>query len=461
MKKLILIPILILLFPLHVGPALLSGSLKSAASPLAHAEMRSLHAFAEYKEDLSRRGHDLGAQGVLLETLDGSAILAEHNPDITFNPASVMKLATSLVALAKLGPDHRYRTSFLADGVIDTAARKLDGDLVVEGGADPMFSADDAQKVASELSKRGVGQVTGSLRVAGPFYYYARGYTSNLSRETSANKLKTALVRAGIHINGSPVFGEVSGSPILSHDSKPLRELLLYQNAYSSNAVAEVIGESVGGPQAVQEFLVDELGIRESDVYVGHTSGLDFNRITPRASLKVLRALVKVSDSFGMKPEDIMPVAGIDSGTLRARLARDDVRGAVVAKTGTLVSFDNGVSTLVGIANTKRGPLLFGIFNSVGSVFGYRRLQDEFLGEIIEEEGGAQPVARTHNALAEGEVGDNANESGNDHASQDEPAKKEPARKAAATKAAVKKSPAKKRSEKPAARSASKRKSKR
>jgi D-alanyl-D-alanine carboxypeptidase/D-alanyl-D-alanine-endopeptidase (penicillin-binding protein 4) len=452
MKKLLFIPLLILFFPMHSGPALLSASLKSAAAPLAHAEVRTLQAFEQYKEDLSRRGHDLEMQGIVIERLDGKAILAEHNAEITFNPASVMKLATSLVAITNFGPDHRYRTNFLAGGAINTATRKLEGDLVVEGGTDPMFSAEDAQEVASELSRRGIGQVTGSLRIAGPFYYYARGYTSNLSRETSANKLKTALERAGIRISGPPIFGEATGTLILSHDSDPLRQLLLYQNAYSSNAVAEVIGESVGGPYAVQEFLVDQLGIRESDIYVGHTSGLDFNRITPRASLKVLRGLIAVCESSGMKIEDVMPVAGIDSGTLRARLARDDVRGAVVAKTGTLVSFDNGVSTLVGIANTKRGPVLFAIFNSIGSVFGYRKLQDEFLGEIIEESGGAQPVARTHNALAEDEGDENSNEAGESQEAGDKTAAKKSDKQAS-----VKKSPAKKSSEKPAGRAASKR----
>jgi len=85
---------------------------------------------------------------------------------------------------------------------------------------------------------------------------------------------------------------------------------------------------------------------------------LDFNRITPRATLKVLRALIKVLADHSLKPEDVMPVAGVDSGTLRSRLGGEDVRGAVVAKTGSLVSIDKGVSTLVGIAYTRAsGPL--------------------------------------------------------------------------------------------------------
>jgi hypothetical protein len=103
-----------------------------------------------------------------------------------------------------------------------------------------------------------------------------------------------------------------------------------------------------------------------------------------------------------LKPEDVMAVAGIDSGTLRGRLCREDVRGAVVAKTGTLVSIDNGVSTLVGIAYTRaHGPLLFAVFNSGGNVQAYRRLQDQFIERLIAEEGGALTATRNEDGLAD------------------------------------------------------------
>jgi D-alanyl-D-alanine carboxypeptidase len=96
-----------------------------------------------------------------------------------------------------------------------------------------------------------------------------------------------------------------------------------------------------------------------------------------------------------------MPVAGVDSGTLRTRLDREDVRGSVIAKTGTLVSIDNGVSTLVGIAYTRaHGPLLFAVFNSGGNVHAYRRLQDQFIERLIADEGGALSARRNEDALA-------------------------------------------------------------
>jgi serine-type D-Ala-D-Ala carboxypeptidase/endopeptidase (penicillin-binding protein 4) len=402
LKRFVLLPIIILLLASPIQDASVFGNIDAPPAPAAAAEAPPLRAVEEYKELLRTRGQNLDDQGILVQTLDSQTTLAEHNADIAFNPASVMKLATSLVALAKFGPDYRYRTNFLADGAIDAGARKLNGDLVVEGAADPMFSAQDAQEVAAELSKLGIGRVTGALRVAGPFYYFATGYHSNLSRETSAAKLRTALQAAGIRIEGATVSGDKAGTLLVAHYSEPLLHILFYQNAHSSNAIAEVVGESVGGPQAVQAFLTKQAGLRDSEIYVGRTSGLEFNRITPRAALQVLRRLIALLANYSLKPEDLMPVAGIDSGTLRARFVSDAARGAVVAKTGTLVSLDNGVSTLVGIAYTKAGgPLLLAVLNSDGGVHSYRRLQDEFIERLIAEKGGPAPVARSEDALAD------------------------------------------------------------
>jgi D-alanyl-D-alanine carboxypeptidase/D-alanyl-D-alanine-endopeptidase (penicillin-binding protein 4) len=400
-KRLIILPLVILLFPTHVREREIAADV-NFPTKAGNSESAPLQALSEYIDLIQSRGQKPDDQGVLIETLEHPQSLAEHNADVTFNPASGMKLATSLAALAKLGPDYRYRTNFLADGTVEARSRTLQGDLVVDGSADPMFSQYDAQEVALQLSRIGVAKVTGALRIAGPFYYFATGYHSNLSPQTSAAKLRTAFQRAGITIDGDTVVGEKSGTLLLSHYSDQLISILLYQNAHSSNAVAEVVGASLGGPQAIQDYLVNELGLSESEIFVGRASGLDFNRITPRAALKVLRGLITVLSAHALEAEDIMPVAGVDSGTLRTRLAGEDTRGAVVAKTGTLVSLDNGVSTLVGIAYTKaQGAVLFAVFNSGGNVNAYRRLQDQFVEHVIAEEGGALAVARSEDALAD------------------------------------------------------------
>lgn len=399
-KRTIILPLLVLSLPTYVRePSRAAGS---DAAHITAQDSRPLRAVSDYIDVMEAGGKSSDEQGVLIETLAGAQSLAALNENTTFNPASVMKLATSLAALVRFGPDHRYRTNFLADGIVDLGSRTLEGDLVVEGGSDPMFSLFEANEIAAQLSRIGIARVTGRLRIAGQFYYFATGYHSNLSLETSAGKLRAALQRAGIRIEGETSFGEKSGTLLLSHYSDALVSILLFQNAHSSNAVAEVVGASLGGPQAIQAFLVKQIGIAESDVFVGRASGLDFNRITPRATLKVLRSLINTLADHSLKPEDIMAVAGIDSGTLQRRLIRDDIRGSVIAKTGTLNSIDNGVSTLVGIAYTRtHGAVLFVVFNSGGSVRSYRRLQDQFIEHVIAEEGGALPARRNEDALAD------------------------------------------------------------
>jgi serine-type D-Ala-D-Ala carboxypeptidase/endopeptidase (penicillin-binding protein 4) len=400
-KRIIFLPLLVLLLPTHVrDPRVSAGS--GSVGEVSVVEQRPLRAISDYIDVMHAGGKSPDEQGVLIETLAGAQPLAALNASVTFNPASVMKLATSLAALARFGPDYRYRTNFLADGTVEVRSRTLEGDLVVEAGSDPMFAAYDTNEVAAQLSRLGISRVTGHLRIAGQFYYFATGYRSNLSQETSAAKLRATLQKAGIRIDGDTAYGEKSGTLLLSHYSDPLVSILLFQNAHSSNAVAEVVGASLGGPQAIQEFLVKQIGIAESDVFVGRASGLDFNRITPRATLKVLRKLIEVLAVHSLKPEDVMAVAGIDSGTLQRRLVHDSVRGSVIAKTGTLTSLDNGVSTLVGIAYTRaHGPVLFAVFNSGGNIRAYRRLQDQFIEQLIAEEGGALPAVRNEDALAD------------------------------------------------------------
>jgi D-alanyl-D-alanine carboxypeptidase/D-alanyl-D-alanine-endopeptidase (penicillin-binding protein 4) len=93
-------------------------------------------------------------------------------------------------------------------------------------------------------------------------------------------------------------------------------------------------------------------------------------------------------NSRGMQLEEILPVAGIDAGTLQRRFT-DAFRGSVVAKTGTL----SGVSALAGVAYTRgKGPLLFVIYNRGGSSYSFRAVQDETIKKLITLFGGPAPI---------------------------------------------------------------------
>src|SRR6185503_17967551 len=54
-----------------------------------------------YLNQLALKGFNLGTQGILIESLDGRTSYADLNSKVGFNPASVIKVATSFAALAK------------------------------------------------------------------------------------------------------------------------------------------------------------------------------------------------------------------------------------------------------------------------------------------------------------------------------------------------------------------------
>ena len=88
------------------------------------------------------------------ERADGTA--DSRRADESLNPASVVKVATTLWALETLGPTHRFRTTFAVRGTIDVESGVLHGDVLVFGNGDPDFHVENAQLVARRLIEAGV-----------------------------------------------------------------------------------------------------------------------------------------------------------------------------------------------------------------------------------------------------------------------------------------------------------------
>ena len=337
-----------------------------------------------YLTQLSRRGFKLDTQGILIESLDSSTVYADLNSNVGFNPASVIKVGTSMASLYRFGPNYRFRTGFYANGIVNKKTRTLNGDLVLVSTGDPMLMTAEVSRLIRDVIRGGVIRVTGSLVVTGPFTY------GNLwTTERAVRGVNLLLRKIGVRVSGGIKQGVPAGAELASHESMTLREILFYQNAHSSNPTAERLGEAIGGPKAVEQFLTEQVGISKSDLQISHTSGLDVNRITPRGTVQIFRELVYWLNLNNMQPQDILPVAGMDVGTLRRRFTSLEYRGGIIGKTGTLPGTDGGVSTLAGIVYTRdKGPVLFAIFNTKGSVNTYRKLQDDFLKKFITECGG-------------------------------------------------------------------------
>jgi D-alanyl-D-alanine carboxypeptidase/D-alanyl-D-alanine-endopeptidase (penicillin-binding protein 4) len=376
--------ILLLFQPIHAQQLITRTETPSTETRANSPTRLSMVSESNYLNQLALKGFDLETQGLLIESLDARTVYADLNSNIGFNPASVIKVATSFAALATFGPEYHFETSFYIDGPVNKKTRTVSGNLILQSTGDPVLNTLDVSRLVRDVVRSGITRVSGDLVVTGPFTY-AGFSTTNSATQALAKQFR----RAGLKINGKIVNGAPHGTRVTTHVSSSLQDVLFYQNAHSVNQIAERLGEALGGPKAVERFLIKDVGIAPSDLTISHCSGLDYNRITPRATVTLFRELVFWLNLNNLQPQDVLPVAGVDRGTLQRRFVGNNYRGAVIGKTGTLPGTDGGVSTLAGIMYTRDyGPVLFAIFNTKGSVSTYRRLQDDFLKGFLAESGG-------------------------------------------------------------------------
>jgi D-alanyl-D-alanine carboxypeptidase/D-alanyl-D-alanine-endopeptidase (penicillin-binding protein 4) len=356
-----------------------------------------------------------GYSGILVESPEGNIVL-ESNSNLTFNPASNVKIATAYAVIKTFGPNYRFQTGVWTDGSYDAASGTLYGNLYVSG-RDPMFNLEHGVALSHELNRMGIRNVTGDLIVTDNFVMNysanAQKAVSTLQSSIDASKRSAATMRAwqtylmnsgkssqvttvpsvalagGVYVQSIPTNAKL----LFAHESAPMREIVKVVMCFSNNYLAERLGDMLGGAYAVARIVQTNAGVQPSEFFLATSSGLGINRVSPQAMMKLLRVLQKELAKNKMTFTDIMPVAGVDDGTLEGRFDDAFDKGSVVGKTGTLGNTDAGVSALSGEMNTRRGKFLFVIFNQRGSVPRFRSFQNSLVTLIQGQLGGALPMA--------------------------------------------------------------------
>jgi serine-type D-Ala-D-Ala carboxypeptidase/endopeptidase (penicillin-binding protein 4) len=381
----------------------------------------------------------LGAdQGVYIEAADGTVLLAQVATK-PVHPASVSKVPTTLTLLRKLGPEHRFVTTFTAKGrVVDGT---LYGNLIVASDGDPSLVDEDALLVAERLRQSGINKVAGTLELKGPltFDWKTDSDGASLRRALSGVTPPAALaaVRALLVLDATSATGAATGAtlaplgirflastraadapatgapagaagvsatgsatgaagaqratpfsgehPLIVHRSQQLLPLVKSLNDYSNNIFAP-FAEAAGGAGAVESLarsvVPEEM---RSEITLGDGAGENpTNRLSPRAAVKLLRVLEQELAKSGHALCDILPVAGVDDGTLHDRLNGPGEAGHVLGKTGTYG--DYGASALIGaIHTTDLGTVYFAILNHNVPVPQARHRQDRFVRFLLSQ----------------------------------------------------------------------------
>jgi serine-type D-Ala-D-Ala carboxypeptidase/endopeptidase (penicillin-binding protein 4) len=376
-----------------------------------HPDPTGARSLKEYLGELNALGFDSEGQGIWLQS--DYQVLSAHQGMTPLPAASITKVATSLVALKQWGANHQFETLIGTTGIIQDGV--LQGDLIIQGGSDPLFVWEQAIALGNVLNQFGIRKVTGNLVISGTF---AMNFEADpqlagqfLKQALDArnwpaeaiyyySKMPPGTTRPLVEIGG---IVQVSPEPVpmqrllLRHNSFALVQLLKQMNIYSNNAMADMFAQGLGGGPVVAKRAARAAGVPESEIQLINGSGLgQENRISPRAATALFQALQrelkrwKSTSGTAYTIGDLFPVAGLDQGTIIDRNIPSDS----VVKTGTL----SDVSALAGILPTRdRGLVWFAILNRGADIDGLRNSQDQALRSLTTQWGApiTRPIAIT------------------------------------------------------------------
>src|SRR5207253_3238779 len=222
--------------------------------------------------------------GLLIADAKTGETLYQQNADRYFLPASNMKLFTTALALAKLGPDYRFHTTLETRACISNGV--LTGDLALVGRGDPNLSNrkfpyvlqeefdGPPEKVLAELAdgvaRKGIKEISGDV-IGDDSYFPRERYPSGWEiddmvweygaaisaiaveqpAEHAAAVLKHLLEDRGIRVDGvararhEALRTAADPAVLAEHVSVPLGEAVKLINKISQNLHAEMLLRTV------------------------------------------------------------------------------------------------------------------------------------------------------------------------------------------------------------------------
>ncbi len=120
---------------------------------------------AEARQALQRAGVPLDAVAVVVQELGSTTPALLWRADEPMNPASVMKLPTTLAALDRLGPAFTWTTPLWLTGPLKDGV--LDGHLVMQGRGDPKLVIERLWLALRKLRQMGVREIRGDIVLDG------------------------------------------------------------------------------------------------------------------------------------------------------------------------------------------------------------------------------------------------------------------------------------------------------
>lgn len=370
------------------------------STPVAAPDPVALTAVQQHLATLEKLGMSTAVQGLWVQA--ENQVLAEHRGTEATPAASLTKIPTTLAALATWGPDRQFETLVGANGPVQDGV--LQGDLVIQGGGDPLFVWEEAIALGNTLNQLGVNRVTGNLVIVGKFGMNFEGdpqkagtllrqglnadlWTAETAQQHAQMPPSTPKPRVAITGTVQAVPSPPVSTPLVRHQSLPLTQILKAMNIFSNNFIADSLAEELGGGRAIARKAAEITGIPQAEIQLVNGSGLGMeNRISPRAVVTMLKGVQAQLQGHNLNVADLFPVMGRERGTLRDR----QIAPGTPLKTGTL----DEVSSLAGVLPTRdRGLVWFSIMDiGTADLKQLHDRQDIFLQAMTQQWGVASPA---------------------------------------------------------------------
>ncbi len=116
------------------------------------------------------RGHQLpeSSYGFLVQEVGKKEPLLSVNAETPLNPASAIKIITTLAALEELGPAYFWPTEVYTLGKVKAGV--LHGDLLIKGYGDPYMVTENFWKLLQEIQRQGINHITGNLVIDDSYF---------------------------------------------------------------------------------------------------------------------------------------------------------------------------------------------------------------------------------------------------------------------------------------------------
>jgi D-alanyl-D-alanine carboxypeptidase/D-alanyl-D-alanine-endopeptidase (penicillin-binding protein 4) len=112
------------------------------------------------------------AMGAMVRRIPDDTTVLSHQAETSLQPASTLKVLTSIAGLEKLGPTYRGRTELRTRG--DLADGVLLGDLILRGVGNPDLEWEAFQRMLQTLRHKGIVEIRGNLVLDRTWFQPAR-----------------------------------------------------------------------------------------------------------------------------------------------------------------------------------------------------------------------------------------------------------------------------------------------